>query len=462
MRITKTVLGSMLAIVVACAGPAAAREKVVLTVEKSVSLALAKNPQIRMAEKELAKAKAGVWQAAATILPTLDASASLQHSWEVQTSTVPNFVKAMITPDFPGYNQMPDFVNFAFALENTFRYGATLTQPLFLGGAGIAGIQLARAAVRASEKKLEATRQGLIYRTANAFYSALLARELINVQEEALEQAQANLDVVKKKYKVGIASGFDKMRAEVEVANRKPGLISARNNFQSALTLLRTTVGLDKEVEITLEGGFDYAPDELGNMSLPDIEKLAVENRPELKLVAEQKVMTRKGITIARSNMLPKLFFQTDLSYLAMRNDYRFSQGDFSKGYTSAISLQFPLFHGFRNAKEYRKAKLDYRIAQDTERQTQDGVIAEVEVAYNKFQEAKEMYESAGQSVELAKEALRLAKMMYEEGTNTQLDVLNSQLALTQARLNYISSLYQYQLARYQLRKVTGTLKGTI
>jgi len=64
--------------------------------------------------------------------------------------------------------------------------------------------------------------------------------------------------------------------------------------------------------------------------------------------------------------------------------------------------------------------------------------------------------------VELAEEALRLANMMYKEGTNTQLDVLNSQLALTRARLNYVSSLYEYQMARYRLRRITGTLRQAL
>lgn len=102
---------------------------------------------------------------------------------------------------------------------------------------------------------------------------------------------------------------------------------------------------------------------------------------------------------------------------------------------------------------------MDFKIMQDTEKQVSDGLTTEAEVVYHSFQEAKQKYQAAAQSVDLAKEALRLANMMYEEGANTQLDVLSSQLALTRAKLNYVSSLYEYQMARYQLRKVTGTLK---
>jgi outer membrane protein TolC len=197
-------------------------------------------------------------------------------------------------------------------------------------------------------------------------------------------------------------------------------------------------------------------------MELPELQHLARKNRPELLALEEQKTITKKGITIARSNFLPKLFFQTDYSFLAMRNDLKFRRDEFSEGFTSTISLQIPLFHGFRSSKQYQRAKLDHNIMLDTEKQVTDGIFAEIEVSFNKFNEAKQKFLSAQQTVNLAEEALRLANLMYDEGANTQLDVLNSQLALTQARMNYVSSIFEYQISRYQMRKVTGTLKGIL
>ena len=441
------------------------QDELVLTLEKSLNIAFDRNPQLKMAEKEVKKAKTGVWEAYSNILPQLSASVNFEHNWEIQQTTIPNFLKPMMGPlagMIPELSQMPDFVQLSFGLENTFVYGASVTQPLFLGGAGIAGIQIANAAKRASERNLELQRQNLIYQTANAFYACLVTREIVEVQEEALNQANANFEIVKKRYEAGSASGFDKMRAEVEVANLKPVFISANNHYQATLTQLKAILGLEKETKIAVEGQFEYFEDEFGDKSLEEIQTMALEKRAEMKALSEQKYIARKGITLARSSFMPKLFFQTDYSYLAMRNDYKFTQDDFSKGFKSAVSLQIPLFTGFRNCKQYQKAKLEYRIMEDTEKQVQDGLLAESELAYNNYREANAKYLSASQSVDLATEALRLANMMYEEGANTQLDVLNSQLALTQAKLNYVSSLYEYQMARYNLRKVTGTLTNLL
>ena len=456
---------ALLSLLLIFAGSSYGQDELVLTLEKSLNIAFDRNPQLKMAEKEVKKAKTGVWEAYSNILPQLSASVNFEHNWEIQQTTIPNFLKPMMGPlagMIPELSQMPDFVQLSFGLENTFVYGASVTQPLFLGGAGIAGIQIANAAKRASERNLELQRQNLIYQTANAFYACLVTREIVEVQEEALNQANANFEIVKKRYEAGSASGFDKMRAEVEVANLKPVFISANNHYQATLTQLKAILGLEKETKIAVEGQFEYFEDEFGDKSLEEIQTMALEKRAEMKALSEQKYIARKGITLARSSFMPKLFFQTDYSYLAMRNDYKFTQDDFSKGFKSAVSLQIPLFTGFRNCKQYQKAKLEYRIMEDTEKQVQDGLLAESELAYNNYREANAKYLSASQSVDLATEALRLANMMYEEGANTQLDVLNSQLALTQAKLNYVSSLYEYQMARYNLRKVTGTLTNLL
>jgi len=465
MSIARKIMWITIVHLIILSGVTHAQNEITLTLEKSVDHAFRNNPGYRIAEKEVRKAHVGIWEAYSAVLPQVDLSANFQHSWEIQTNKVPNFIKPMLgplAPMIPELADMPDFVEFAFGLENTLNYGASLSQPLFLGGAGLAGIQISYASKKAAELNLVEQRQSLIYQTSLAFNSCLLAKQLIEVQEEALTQAEANLELVTKKYNVGSASGFDKMRAEVEVANLMPDVINARNNYQLALTQLKVIIGLEREVDVDVQGSLNYRNDEFGDLTLEEIQGLAFENRPLVRTIEQQKRISHKAVTIARSNFLPKLFFASDYSFLDMRNNYKFNHDESSKGFTSALSLQFPLFHGFKSSAQYQKARLDYRMMLDTEKQIYDGVTAEVEVAYNLFQEAKEKYESSVKTVALATEALRLANLSYEEGANTQLDVLNSQLALTRSKLSYINSIFDYQNARYQLRKVAGELNSIL
>ncbi len=463
--IAKIPILTLLMLISCAAASLSAQEKLTLTLEQSVELALAQNPQLRIAEKELARARAGVGEAFSLLLPQLDGYANYQHNWEIQTSRIPNFIKPMLDPlagVIPEIEQMPDYVDIAFGLENTLNFGALVRQPLFLGGAGLAGVQSAKAASRAAEHHLALETQSLVFRSASAFFTCITAKELVAVQEEALAEARANFEVVDKKYRVGSASGFDRMRAEVDVANLEPEVIAVRNTYQSALTVLRTVLGLDPGAAIEISGELVFTEDAFADLGLAELQQLALAQRPEMKALREQKTMARQGVAMARSEFLPKLYFQTDYSYLAMRNDLDFRSEDFSKGFYSSLNLQIPLFHGLRSTRQYQKARIDYKIMEDSEKQLRDRITAEVEIAYNTFREAKQKFLSAGKTVDLANEALRLANLMYEEGANTQLDVLSSRLALTRARMSYATSLFEYQVARYALRRATGQLTGVI
>jgi outer membrane protein len=445
--------------------PGQSQQKLSLTLEQSVALALEHNPELAVARNDYDKAGAGIWQAWSTVLPRLDGYANLQHSWEIQTSRIPNFLKPMLGPlgtMIPGVDQMPDFVDIAFGLENTLRYGATFTQPLFLGGAGMAGISMANAAERMAQHTLALRRQGLILDAATAFYAVLLAQELVRVQENALVQAKANLETVSKKFAAGAASPFDRMRAQVEVATIEPDVIAARNAYRTSLSTLRTVLGLDRTTTVEVTGEFTYAPEEYAARPLAELQAMALEHRQEKNIMNERKTIADKSITVAHSAYWPTLIFQTDLSYLAMRDDLRFARPDFSKGLTSSLTLQIPIFVGFKSMKESEKAELDFRSVLEDERRVVNGICTEVEVALNTYQEADEKHRSALETVKLGNEALRLATVMYTEGANTQLDVLNSQLALTRAQVNYANTMFEYQVARYRLRKAIGYLDGAL
>ena len=91
-------------------------------------------------------------------------------------------------------------------------------------------------------------------------------------------------------------------------SSSQPEVITARNDYQLALTNLRTVLGLDRNKAIEVNGSFEYASDEFGEHPLDDLQKMAMEKRPEVIGLDEQKYITKKGIAVARSNFLPKLF----------------------------------------------------------------------------------------------------------------------------------------------------------
>ena len=84
------------------------------------------------------------------------------------------------------------------------------------------------------------------------------------------------------------------------------------------------------------------------------------------------------------------------------------------------------------------------------------GVDVQVRQAYSSLVEAWELVQASAKTIDQAQEALRLANVRYGVGTATQLDVLTSQVALTEARLNELQADYGYHVALATLRQAMG------
>jgi outer membrane protein len=97
----------------------------------------------------------------------------------------------------------------------------------------------------------------------------------------------------------------------------------------------------------------------------------------------------------------------------------------------------------------YEKAKTD---VDDKARQ----IELEVRTTYSDFVEAREVLESQQKVQEQADEVLREAKARADAGTGTQLDVLDAETSLTQARTTEVQALHDYAAARARLERAIG------
>jgi outer membrane protein TolC len=112
-----------------------------------------------------------------------------------------------------------------------------------------------------------------------AFYSILLAREVVTIRTEALDLLTRHLETTRLKYDVGVVSRFDVLRSEVEVANARPPLISARKDLVLAGETLKRVMGVDVsepfeiDGELTCRGG--------GSTGVEGGHEAGADNRPQ-------------------------------------------------------------------------------------------------------------------------------------------------------------------------------------
>ncbi|MCE5287165.1 MAG: TolC family protein, partial [Pelosinus sp.] len=127
--------------------------------------------------------------------------------------------------------------------------------------------------------------------------------------------------------------------------------------------------------------------------------------------------------------------------------------------WTIALSVSFNVFdNGLAKAK-LSQAKHELTIAKEQSRQLEDGITLEVSQAYLNVQEAAERIKNNQVAVNKAKRDYEMAGERYDAGIGTNLDVMDAEVAMTQAKINYVQAIYDYNNSRAQLDKAMGIIK---
>ncbi len=332
-----------------------------------------------------------------------------------------------------------------------YQVGFSFSLPLFTGGKLVAGFKQAEYNLRATEQSVEQSKLETIYNVKRAFYGFLLARQFVVVSREAVDLAQKYFENVRRLYEVGLASRFDLLRSEVQLANLKPQLLRAQNQLELASINLKTLLGIDLETEIEVKGELAYKPVEIKE---EEILSRALMLRPDLAQLRYQQQMAGELLRLARAADLPTIAIGGNYNFWA--NYLNFKRNNWQSYYSFSLVISFPIFNGFSGSAQAARAKAMMRSLELTEKGLTELIKAEIKQAWLNLLQAKETLFSQEKNVDQAKESLRLAELNYNEGLATFLDVSSAQVALTQARTNYSQALFDYVMALAQLEKAMG------
>jgi len=415
------------------------QEKITLTLEDSIKLALEQNPFYLAEKAKEDQASYMVREAVSSFFPALNAQGMHILDKKVMTIDMPSFV-----PGMPPQKIKLDFTrNYQFSLS--------FSLPLSAGGRLVSGYKQANYNLMSTKEAIRQSMQETVFNVKKAFYGYLLAKKFVEVSEEAVGLAEKHWKNVKSLYDVGMASKFDLLRSEVQVANLKPQLIRAKNGLSTAELGLKTLLGLDLKQPIEVKGELSYKEFE-ANVDA-DVAQ-ALTNRPEMNQIKFQQQMAAEMLKMARGAYLPTLAIGGAYNYWG--NRFKFTKDSWESYYSVNLVLDIPLFNGFVNSAKVGESKAMLRQLDYSRKGLSEMVKFEVQEAILSLQQAKESLLSQEKNVEQAQEAVRIADLNYGEGLATNLDVSFAQMALTQAKTNYSQALYDYALALAQLEKAIG------
>jgi outer membrane protein TolC len=333
----------------------------------------------------------------------------------------------------------------------------TVTQNVFSGGAVSSSMAAQKYRQAAAVLELKAVINAALFDVRSKFYAVLLAKREIEVAEQSLNLLEQQLKTVSDRYGAGTLSKFDLLRSQVAVANGRPPLIRARNAYRISIEELRQSLGFANRSPDSLTktpeflGELTYEPT---NMDLPGALESARNLRPELQQLDKLEEASRESLSAARGDYWPSLGL--DAGYQVKKSMGTNDLGTTRDGWSAGVQGSWAIFDGLATAGRVAQARSLLEQSRLTTAEQQLAVDVEVRRAFSTLQEADELVTSSKAVVGQAEESVRLAQARFDAGTATQLDVLESQVALTEARTNELQALYNHTIALASLRRAIG------
>ena len=407
------------------------------SLDACLRIALDRSAQATNADRDRHIADERVVQARSEALPGLNISAEYTRLDELQTVEL-------------GEERIE-----AGSLDN-YSVNGEVRQLLYSGGRVGAALRAARLSGDYAESEWNESRQDVIRATRLGFHAVLYARAASSVWEESVSQLQAVLDQTDSKHRNGTASEFDVIRARVAVANERPGLIQSRNGYELAVEDLRRLLHLE---DGPFECDGELAIDTL-DADLASLQKAALGERSSLRAMRVLLSLREEAVRAARAANRPEL---SAFARYYGANAYTFVsfEGEWEWHWSAGLSLNWNVWDSWRTSATVREKLLDLAKTRTALDEQERGVLLEVRQAFLDMRFAEESAEAAQGNVALAGKSLQIARARYDQGLGTYLDVTDSNVAVSRAKLTWYRALRDHMDAVARLRHACGSTDAT-
>ncbi len=425
-------------------------ENIPVTLEQALQVSYRNSRDLQNAQLQFERAQAQVREARAQRFPSLSTTGALNRTTTNQSTTV---------------NSSDDPFNPSFESERDSQTNSTLTgtvalsYDLFTSGARQGNIRAAREAQRLQALQLEVIAEEIQLNVTQAYYDIQEADETVRINRDNLDEALISFRDAAARERAGVGTRFDRLQAQVEVANARQEL---RNSISNQLINQRQLVellSLPPGVNLTAADPVNIAGQ--WQLSLSESLTLAYKNRAELEQQLVQREIDRQQQRVARSGTLPQLSlvaqYQVQELIDEVDQDQGFSSGD-SDSFSIGAQLDWLFFDGGASRARARQERIDREIAETTFADTRESIRFEVEQAFFGLESNFENITTAQAAVRLAEESLRLARLRFQAGVGIQSDVIQAQTDLTEAEANLVNAVLGYNRALVSIQRAVSNL----
>lgn len=332
-----------------------------------------------------------------------------------------------------------------------------LTQPIYMGGAIIAANRMAAIGEEMAQNNIEASTQNTLHSIDQAYWTVVSVHHKKQLAESYLAVVKKLDDDVSKMIHEGVATRADGLKVDVKVNEAEMSLTQAENGLALAKMLLCQLCGMDVDSDITLadenaDNIVEQADDAQADRAV------AMENRPELKLLQNSADMSRQATKLVRAAYLPQVLLTG--GYVATNpNVFNGFERKLSGMWNVGVMVRVPLWNWMEGTYKVRASRIATTIVELERDDIREKIDLQVSQSQFKVKEANRRLAMATKNVENAEENLRCANLGFKEGVIPTTDVMAAQTAWVQAQSQKIDAEVDVKMSQVNLKKALGVLQ---
>lgn len=406
----------------------------VFTLDQCLTIALSENPTVKVADMEVIKADYSHSEVLGQLLPTLSFDGTYQRTLRKQVAYM-------------------DMGAFEMGLDNMYSVGFQASVPLIAPQLW-ASLRLSDVQIESAVEKARASRLDLVNQVKNAYYALMLAIDSYNVMQESYNMAQLTYTTCSQRFEVGDASEYEVLRASVAVKNIEPQLLGCEIAIRRAHLQLAVLMGIDVETPFEIAGTLaDYE-----ESMYADVMELSTDlsGNTSLMMNAIETHSLQRSLAMQRAAWYPTLALTGSYMWNSSSNGSPFSNFRWTPYSVIGVSLSFPLFQGGQRYNRIRQAAIQLDEMTYIRENLQRDLDSQARLAIDNIQMNVKQIASSSESVNEATRAYDISQRSFNIGAASYLDLRDSELSLTNARLNYNQAVYDYLVARSNLELLLG------
>lgn len=417
-----------------------AQDSLHVNLQQALEIALNENPNIKIANRTIESKKYSKDEQIAALFPSISASGSYQRTVQKQKMTM-------------SMNGQPMAIE--VGTSNNYVAGLSLQLPLVAAPTWY-NLKLSQLDIESALESARSSKISLINEVKKAYYGLLLAKDSYRVLQVSYANAEMTAQNVTIKYNQNMASEFEKLRADVNVQNQKPQLSSAENAVNLATMMLKVLIGVDVNEPMVFDGELADFENEMLSYQIPDAQTFSLTNNTNLKQLDIAKDQLDMSVKLLKASSCPTLVFTGNAQYMAMANDFKFSEYNWFPYSVVGLSLNVPIMSWVGTSYKIKEARLSIENLDEQKKYLENNLRVSVNNNLVSIRNAMADMQSNKETMMQAQRAYDIVQKQYDVGMATLLDLNSAELALTQSRLLYNQSIYNFLAAKTELETLNG------